>query len=149
RPVVRRSFVGSADQNYEGEREHRVLRYSTGVHDLRRVFSPDVRRWKEQRTRADHGHGAQAHVPAAVRLLRRAGNELDESEERMNQRTFSEQEQVDFVIVGSGASGGVLAKELSTAGFKVVVLEQGPFRKSSDFQHDELGNWILGSLLPS
>ena len=34
----------------------------------------------------------------------------------MNQRTFSEQEQVDFVIVGSGAAGGVLAKELSTAG---------------------------------
>ena len=66
----------------------------------------------------------------------------------MNQRTFSDQEQVDFVIVGSGASGGVLAKELSTAGFKVVVFEQGPFRQSADFKHDELGNWILGSLLP-
>ena len=65
----------------------------------------------------------------------------------MNQRTFSEQEQVDFVIIGSGAAGGVLAKELSTAGFSVVVLEQGPFHKSSDFKHDELGNWILGSLV--
>jgi choline dehydrogenase-like flavoprotein len=67
----------------------------------------------------------------------------------MNQRTFSEQEQVDLVIVGSGASGGVLAKELSTAGFKVVVLEQGPFRKSTDFQHDELGYKILRVLGPN
>ncbi len=62
------------------------------------------------------------------------------------QRTFSEQEQVDFVIVGSGAAGGILAKELSTAGYSVVVLEQGPFRKSADFKHDELGHWVLGSL---
>jgi choline dehydrogenase-like flavoprotein len=65
----------------------------------------------------------------------------------MTQRTFSEQEQVDFVIIGSGAAGGVLAKELSTAGYTVVVLEQGPFHKSSDFKHDELGNWILSSLV--
>ena len=65
----------------------------------------------------------------------------------MRQRTFSEQEQVDFVIIGSGAAGGVLAKELSTAGYSDVVLEQGPFHKSSDFKHDELGNWVLGSLV--
>jgi choline dehydrogenase-like flavoprotein len=39
--------------------------------------------------------------------------------------------------VGSGAAGGVLAKELSTAGFDVVVLEQGPWRESSQFTHDE------------
>ncbi|MEP6619989.1 MAG: GMC family oxidoreductase [bacterium] len=56
-----------------------------------------------------------------------------------DQRTYSESETVDFVIVGSGAAGGVLAKELSTAGFTVVVLEQGPWLKSSQFTHDELG----------
>ena len=33
---------------------------------------------------------------------------------------------VDFVIVGAGAAGGVVAKQLSTAGFSVVLLEQGP-----------------------
>src|SRR5580700_6508716 len=45
---------------------------------------------------------------------------------------------VDFVIVGSGSAGGVVAKELSTAGFNVVVLEQGPYLKESDFDHDEI-----------
>ncbi|MEP7087254.1 MAG: GMC family oxidoreductase [Gemmatimonadota bacterium] len=54
------------------------------------------------------------------------------------QRTYTQSDAVDFVIVGSGAAGGVLAKELSTAGFNVVVLEQGPWRQSSQFTHDEL-----------
>jgi len=47
-------------------------------------------------------------------------------------------EEVDFVVVGSGAAGGIVAKELSTAGFKVVVLEQGPWRTEKDFVHDEI-----------
>ena len=47
-------------------------------------------------------------------------------------------DEVDFVIVGSGAAGGVVAKELSTAGFRVVVLEQGPWRTEKDFIHDEI-----------
>lgn len=51
---------------------------------------------------------------------------------------FDTRSAVDFVVVGSGASGGVIAKELSVAGFDVVVLEQGPFRRASDFSHDEL-----------
>lgn len=46
---------------------------------------------------------------------------------------------VDVVIVGLGAAGGVLAKELSTNGLKVVGLDLGPFRRTIDFQsHDEL-----------
>lgn len=53
-------------------------------------------------------------------------------------KTYRPSEEVDFVIVGSGAAGGTLAMELSVAGFSVVVLEQGPFEKSSDFTHDEL-----------
>ena len=46
---------------------------------------------------------------------------------------------VDFVVIGSGAAGGVVAKELSTAGYRVVVLEQGPWHTERDFVHDELG----------
>lgn len=62
-------------------------------------------------------------------------------------RTFQESEEVDFVVVGSGAAGGVLAKELSSAGLRVVVLEQGPWRRSEEFTHDEFSTWILGDLL--
>jgi len=47
-------------------------------------------------------------------------------------------DEVDFVIVGSGAAGGVVAKELSTAGFRVIVLEQGPWRDEREFPHDEI-----------
>jgi choline dehydrogenase-like flavoprotein len=56
----------------------------------------------------------------------------------MNQRTYAENDDVDFVIVGSGAAGGVLAKELSAAGFDVVVMEQGPWEQPAQFTHDEL-----------
>jgi choline dehydrogenase-like flavoprotein len=52
--------------------------------------------------------------------------------------TYKPSDEVDFVIVGSGASGGVLAKELSTNGFRVVVLEQGPYLHEKDFTHDEI-----------
>ena len=53
--------------------------------------------------------------------------------------SFPTREEVDFVIVGSGAAGGVMAKELSTAGHSVVLLEQGPHLKAADFHHDEWG----------
>lgn len=52
---------------------------------------------------------------------------------------FQPRDVVDFVIVGSGAAGGIIAKELSTAGFSVVVLEQGPRLTEADFDHDEFG----------
>ena len=51
--------------------------------------------------------------------------------------TFDQRKPVDFAIIGSGAAGGIIAKELATAGFDVVVFEQGPYRKASDFTHDE------------
>lgn len=62
------------------------------------------------------------------------------------QASFAESSEVDFVIVGSGAAGGVLAAELSAAGFDVVVLEQGPWRTARDFDHDEVGHWLYGEL---
>src|SRR3990172_4853463 len=61
---------------------------------------------------------------------------------------FQTRTEVDFVVIGSGAAGGVLAKELSTAGFSVVVLEQGPYLRPSQFRHDELGGFFNFDLLP-
>jgi choline dehydrogenase-like flavoprotein len=45
---------------------------------------------------------------------------------------------VDFLVIGAGAAGGVVAKELATAGFRVVVLEQGPYLHERDYSHDEI-----------
>lgn len=44
----------------------------------------------------------------------------------------------DVVIVGSGAGGGVVAGELSAAGWDVVVLEKGHFHVETDFDGHEL-----------
>ena len=51
---------------------------------------------------------------------------------------YADGDAVDFVVVGSGAAGGVVARELSRAGLRVVVLEQGPYLTEADFTHDEL-----------
>jgi choline dehydrogenase-like flavoprotein len=45
---------------------------------------------------------------------------------------------VDFLVIGAGSAGGVVAKELAVAGFRVVVLEQGPYLRERDFVHDEI-----------
>src|SRR5713101_5449343 len=45
---------------------------------------------------------------------------------------------VDFVVIGGGGAGAVVAKELSAEGFQVVILEQGPYLHEGDFEHDEL-----------
>jgi choline dehydrogenase-like flavoprotein len=60
--------------------------------------------------------------------------------------SFGNDGEVDFVIVGAGVAGGVLAAELARDGFEVVVLEQGPWRTARDFDHDEVGDRILGTL---
>ena len=59
---------------------------------------------------------------------------------------YKPEDEVDFVVVGSGAAGGVVAKELSTAGFRVIVLEQGPWRTERDFVHDEIAVFDRGLL---
>src|SRR6202043_510434 len=61
-------------------------------------------------------------------------------------RKFKPGETVDFVVVGSGAAGGVMARELSQAGFTVVVLEQGPRLGPADFEHDELKYFFLSGI---
>jgi choline dehydrogenase-like flavoprotein len=47
---------------------------------------------------------------------------------------------VNAVIVGAGAGGGIVAKELSTAGLSVVLLERGPWYTASDCRKDDLRN---------
>jgi len=47
---------------------------------------------------------------------------------------------VKAVIVGAGAGGGVVAKELATAGLSVVVLERGKWYSAADCRKDDLRN---------
>ena len=67
----------------------------------------------------------------------------------MTGRTFDPNETVDFIVVGSGAAGGVMARELSEAGFTVLVFEQGPRLDSADFEHDELKYQFLHGITNS
>ncbi len=45
--------------------------------------------------------------------------------------------EADVVIVGTGAGGGVTADILSDSGLRVVLVEEGPLRSSSDFRMRE------------
>ena len=64
-----------------------------------------------------------------------------------NKVTFEQRKAVDFAIIGSGSAGGILAKELSVAGFDVIVFEQGPYRRAQDFTHDEYSVLFNSELL--
>jgi choline dehydrogenase-like flavoprotein len=55
-----------------------------------------------------------------------------------DQPKYKTTDEVDFVVIGSGAAGGIIAKELSENGYRVVVLEQGPYLTEKDFTHDEI-----------
>src|SRR5712672_1162945 len=57
-------------------------------------------------------------------------------------------EKTDVVIVGVGASGGILAAELGKAGMKVIGLERGPRLTTADFQLDELRYFQRQELRP-
>ncbi len=44
---------------------------------------------------------------------------------------------VDVCIVGMGAVGGIMAKELASAGLKVVGLERGPLLEFENYAHKD------------
>ena len=47
---------------------------------------------------------------------------------------------VNAIIIGAGAGGGVVAKELSTTGMSVVLFERGGWVTLDDHDHDELNS---------
>src|SRR5579862_5246288 len=47
---------------------------------------------------------------------------------------------VNAVVVGAGAGGGIVAKELATAGLSVVLMERGKWYSAFDCRKDDLRN---------
>ncbi len=59
-------------------------------------------------------------------------------------RTYRDDDEVDLLIVGCGAGGGTLAQRLARRGWRIVVLEKGPFwDPDRDWVSDEAGSHKL------
>jgi choline dehydrogenase-like flavoprotein len=59
-------------------------------------------------------------------------------------RRYADTDEVDLVIVGAGAGGSVLAQRLARRGWRVVIIEAGPFwHPDSDWVSDEAGSHHL------
>jgi len=63
-------------------------------------------------------------------------------------KQFTPSTEVDFVVIGSGAAGGIMAKQLSVAGLKVVVLEQGGWGKYGHEQDYTKDEWLNSNPSP-
>jgi choline dehydrogenase-like flavoprotein len=59
-------------------------------------------------------------------------------------RRFQDDDEVDLCIVGAGAGGSVLAQRLARRGWRIVILEAGPFwHPDEDWVSDEAGSHHL------
>jgi choline dehydrogenase-like flavoprotein len=57
---------------------------------------------------------------------------------------YRDEDEVDLVVVGAGAGGSVLAQRLARRGWRVVILEAGPFwHPDEDWVSDEAGSHSL------
>ena len=60
----------------------------------------------------------------------------------MPSQTPNRPKAVDVVIIGVGAVGGIMAKELASAGLAVVGLERGPMLELEDYgSKDSIRQW--------
>lgn len=59
-------------------------------------------------------------------------------------RRYGDTDEVDLVVVGAGAGGSVLAQRLARAGWRIVIIEAGPFwHPDEDWVSDEAGSHHL------
>ena len=70
-----------------------------------------------------------------------SGQERTNHRLRQDMRRFSDDEELDAVIVGCGAGGATLLQRLARKGWKVAGLDAGPFwDPNTDWVSDELGS---------
>jgi choline dehydrogenase-like flavoprotein len=72
-------------------------------------------------------------IPDPIQTGRARGWQIVDAATLETDRTL----EADVVIVGSGAGGGVTAEILALAGLKVLIVEEGALRSSSDFKMRE------------
>lgn len=82
--------------------------------------------------------GSKVETTSKTKAVTVHSHKTASTESWRSMKTYRPTDEVDFVIVGSGAAGGVMAHELARSGFSVVVLEQGPWLTEKDFSHDPL-----------
>ena len=76
---------------------------------------------------------AKDFIPDPVRQGIARGWQIVDAARLDSDRTL----EADVVIVGSGAGGGVTAEILALAGLKIIIVEEGALRSSSDFKMRE------------
>ncbi|MGI8693566.1 MAG: GMC family oxidoreductase [Geodermatophilaceae bacterium] len=63
---------------------------------------------------------------------------------RRDMRRFDDTDEVDLIVIGCGAGGGVLTQRLARVGWHVVALDAGPFwDPDTDWVSDEVGSHQL------
>ncbi|MGZ4125138.1 MAG: GMC family oxidoreductase [Actinomycetota bacterium] len=85
--------------------------------------------------------GVRRRNGSAWLLPHQDSGEIFPNELRDGMRRYDDDEEVDIVVVGCGAGGGVLTQRLARAGWRVVCLEAGPFwDPKHDWVSDEAGS---------
>jgi hypothetical protein len=148
RLVVRVARFQRADRLSENRRSHALLRSDAAADAARDVHIPEYGGNRDGLGWTLIGFDAQHMFQPPFGYYDRdyPGFTAEPRLLEMSARRYKDSDTVDFVIVGSGAAGGVIARELSRAGLSVVVLEQGPRLQPGALEHDELKYWFLGGI---
>src|SRR5258706_10151866 len=147
RPDQRRPARGISARSPGGHRDvrqraafARLLRHAVPERDGGHVRGPDLRRQPRQGrlendriSRRDRRALPQCREVSRQEIHGRSGRHRGHELSPRHAMT-NRLKEVDVVIVGLGWTGGILAKELTAAGLKVVALERGSVRSTeSDF----------------
>ncbi|HEY7138276.1 MAG TPA: GMC family oxidoreductase [Acidimicrobiia bacterium] len=90
------------------------------------------------------GAEARARRRNASAWLLPSGDEHTDHGLRRDMRTYDPDDEVDIVVIGCGAGGGTLAQRLARKGWRVVVLDAGPWwDPDRDWVSDEWGSQHL------
>jgi len=81
----------------------------------------------------DRNDAGRASIPDPVRTGIARGWTVVDGTELTQDVTL----EADVAIVGTGAGGGIAAETLTDAGLRVLMIEEGPLRSSSDFRMRE------------